>query len=444
MLAGATGCDEGSITGHLLDAAPREDAAAREDDAGADDDAAPGDPDAGPPTGLLTVHVTLAGVPLEGTPVVFHTAGGALIDSQQTDAAGEAVGHVSAGGQVTTFLPMATATLFTVTGVSPGETVTIDPLGWASGDAGTIAVRAAAGAAGTTTYYGETCTDEHVLPAIKTPTTIPLPAGCLDGGGTFDLLVRATGADGATIAYRQALDVTPDADMATDVTLAAPWRKDVDPATVSLTAAPAFATLAAASALAVRSDRPFNLGAQNAAVVEGGAADLAVPVPGLFAERVALTAALAGDATASTVTRDLAPPGALAVTGADFLEPPLAVEIDDAGGDLVVTWDNQADGADLQTARIAYDADGARAWVVVLAPGVYSAVLPPLPAPLTAVAPELDEISAVTVGAIETSLLEGYDQARTARPGIVFRAFAAFVPGETDYTLRLAYRIAQP
>lgn len=442
MLAGATGCDEGSITGKLLDAAPREDAASREDDAGAEDpDAAPGDPDAGPPTGLITVRVTMGGVPLEGTPVMFHTAGGVHLDEQLTDAEGQAIGQVSDGGQVTTFLPRTPETLFTVTGVAPGDIVNID--GPRTGGAGTLAVSSTTNAAGATSYFAETCTTEHMLPDVKVPTSVALPAACVDAGGTFDLLVRATSA-GTTVAYRHALDVTPDVDMSTDVVVGAPWRKDLDPATISITEAPAFATEAFGRARAVRSERPFFLGDDTAAL-EAGSASLSVEVPATFAERVVLSAAVGGGDEISSVTRALAAPGALAVTGADFLAPPLAVDVGSAGGRILVTWDDEAPSADLQVAVLGYDtSEGLRHWVAVSAPGAHSVLLPELESPLANLAPGPGDVVFANVGAVETTLLEGYGEARTLRPGLALQAFDGFVAGELDYTLRLAYRGITP
>jgi hypothetical protein len=437
VLTGATGCDGGSITGIVLDATPG-DGGDRRGDGGPDDDATPGDPDAAPVTGLVTVHVAVAGAPVAGATVAFHTAGGTLLDVQETDAAGDTTGQVSDGGQVTTSLPLNGATLFTVTGVMPDEVVTIDPHVWSTGDAGTLAVSAANGSAGATLYLAETCATEQVLPDIQVPTEVALAAGCLDAGGTFDLLVRAT-TGGATTAYRQVLDATPDADLATDVVLPAPWRKNLDPAAVSITDAAGFATSATAGARAVRSGRSFHLGFDSGDVAAGEDVALEVPVPGSFAERVLVQAVLLGDEGVSMIWQEQAPPGALAVSGADFLLAPSAIDVDAGGTGLRVTWDDQAPAADLQAVFVGHDTiAGLRTWVVVVPPGAGSVSLP-IDLPDAFDGPGLGDVVWTNVAAIETSVLDGYAQARTERPGIVLSATRGFVAGELDYTIAYAY-----
>lgn len=449
FLALAAACDEGSITGTLLDASAS-DARAGGGDAGvadaAADDGDPGTPDAALPTGPVTVHVAMAGEPVEGATVVFHTAGGLTIDVEETDASGDAIQIVPAGAQVTTSFSLGEDYLFTVTGVEPGEEIWIEPSRIASGDAGTVSVSAQKTVKLATAYVAETCGDEHVLPAIRTPTAIPLPAGCVDGEGRFDLLVRALDDTGATIAYTHALDVAADAGGATVLAMPMPWSTDLAPASITITGAPPFATLAAASARAIRGGLPYAAGSVSAASPGGGMASFSIPVPGVFAERVSLSAAASDADVTAVFTRDVAPPGTLAVDGAaDFLPAPAAIDVSDSGDGILVTWDDQAPAADMQVVLVRYAAgDGTRTWALVVAPGTHSATLPALPALFADLTPTLASIQTITVATVDTSLLDGYAAARTQRPAFLFPAFAAFVPGEQDYTIALTYRVATP
>src|SRR5436190_1583040 len=153
-----------------------------------------GDDDSGTSTyGNFTVHVVRDGVvPAVDTPVVFHDAGGRVIDTARTDVAGYATGTMVSDGMVTVVDTEAEQRLTTVVRVQldvPLE-IPITNVGSQGEEIGTLTIEAPPGAPPADTQNYEVllpCGNQWVQ---SLPGTVPLHAGC---EGDFPIVVVANG-----------------------------------------------------------------------------------------------------------------------------------------------------------------------------------------------------------------------------------------------------------
>src|SRR4051794_20824622 len=105
----------------------------KQSDAGGTSDGAPD----GPTVGDATIEVRLAGTPSAGLTVNFQDTDGALVAEATTDTTGKAKATIHLDAMVT--IAIGPRALVTITGVNPGETVSLTtPKAYDRSSAGTV------------------------------------------------------------------------------------------------------------------------------------------------------------------------------------------------------------------------------------------------------------------------------------------------------------------
>jgi hypothetical protein len=180
---------------------------------------APNNPDAppdGPSTGVVTLTVTVAGVPNPNVTVYFQNADSSLVSATQTDASGVASATMQAGGYVTAIKPdvlngaafgLLTDSVATFAGVKPGDFLTLaTPVLPALPF--TITTPLDSGAS--TYFLWTSCGQQDISAAGSGSGTVPVAvnlAGC--GDGTVDMLVETRDGTGPLHGLFQTVVVTP-------------------------------------------------------------------------------------------------------------------------------------------------------------------------------------------------------------------------------------------
>jgi hypothetical protein len=375
--------------------------------AGGDDvDSATAEHDAG--FGVVEVLVLgrfeNSGVPIEGAPVLFHDAGGALIARAESDAEGRASAEVQGGGMVTV-IDRDERVLTTVLGAQPGDQLVVGARVGPATAAGNATVNVPAG--GTAYSVRGPC-------VTGSGSTTAIAAYVLDScpGAAPVLALRNPSAPDA---FLYAPDVTiGDGDT---VDLPGSWQTigsidldlggfaDGDVATVT-------------AWLLVDGQKIAPIAASNTPT--------AVPYPTGIGDGTLLEAT-ASNLTAGTFHRIVDHPGtavtAWAVEAADLLPAPDLVAATGSGA----TWDAGGEGHDgtmVAIATMGEKGSSGPTWFVIAPPDAGEVDLPALPSDLAGEWSGFLFVSGAQVVAIDSSLVDGYDAFR-AEP-----TSSSYVPAE--------------
>jgi len=209
-----------------LDGAPPADSAGPSHDATALPDAAA--------TGMVAVHVVMAGVPVPGAQLVFSTPSGDVGSMGMTDANGNATGTIIAGGSVTAGIASGTAPnesfqLTTVVDVQPGDNLTLgeniaSPTGSAA--LGNVQISYPAAVTNATSYLTDIGCNTVGGATVGGSVTMPVTSACLAAGGTFDVMSTARDSSGNLLAFTVATGLTPAGDGNTLTQAMPAWRTD--------------------------------------------------------------------------------------------------------------------------------------------------------------------------------------------------------------------------
>ncbi|HUQ06053.1 MAG TPA: hypothetical protein VM261_26300 [Kofleriaceae bacterium] len=209
-------------------------------DSGTTDDAPSTD---APTSGVATVQVQLAGVATGGLKVNFQEADGSLISEADTDTSGTATGTIHANAMVT--IAVGPRALVTITGVNPGETITLrTPPPFDNSSAGTVTFSAATEAPSKSFYRVDLGNDVYSTFVTMTSGTrsLSLSRGNLDGNGRFNLYAGTYDTGNRLISYTFSNNIVPNASGTTAVSLPNNWRTDLNEFVLSVNGAPTAAT----------------------------------------------------------------------------------------------------------------------------------------------------------------------------------------------------------
>jgi hypothetical protein len=256
------------------------------------DDAAPD----GPSIGEATLEVKLGGLATPGLEVVFNDSQGAVVTETMTDAAGIATATVNVGAMVT--VAVSANELITITGVVPGDHILLkNPPPYDSTTASSVTFGASQEATGKSFYRADLGDDEYVTTVNMTTGTrqLDLLRGNIDAAGKMHMVAGTYDEKNNLINYSFVANYTPNLGGTTTVNFPQPWRSDIVDINVTLSGAPADASLLVVNSANEQTGflyAPSSFAGADQSSVAGGNAAVTVPYLGSFGDFVQTTAEL--------------------------------------------------------------------------------------------------------------------------------------------------------
>ncbi len=386
------------------------------------------------------VTVALSGPDAEGAQVVFHRPDGSIQEVHAVDVSGRVTATIVKGSLVTVGRRVMRSSvewwdLVTIAGVEPGDLLTMGSWSVMRPLATTVAATLPGPVDGSSRYLVDASCSAAFADAGYVET---LSLRVTDWSPTVDLLALARNADGAFVAYAEALDVGIDNSTPLDparVTLGA-WQTEFGTLALDLTNAPPGTRSVNAFLDPRRAGRLFWRSGTGvySAIEQGGSTSVSLSYPQAFATsgRLEVDASfgpswddpdagtgwiIEGDAALSSRSIDLS---------AEIPPRLLGAEITTSGGALVASWqqagaDAGLDGLILDTSWISANGDYVdHFWRIVAPPGTTSFTFPPLPVELAVFAPGPGAgPTGFNVTAYDGSETHGYAAFRATRLGLL-------------------------
>ena len=409
----------------------------------------------GPLVGEATLEVKLGGVATGGLKVLFHDAQGAVVTEATTDGSGIATATVNVGAMVT--VAVSATELITITGVKPADHILLkNPPPFQDTTVSTVSFGSSQEAAGHSFYRADLGDDLYVTaPKMTTGTrTLDVLQANLDATGKLHMVAAVYDATNKIISYASVANVTPVLGGTTIVNFPSLYRQDVTTMNVTLSGAPADASLFVVDSANEQAGMLFApsafAGIDSSSVAAGNAAVI-VPYLGSFGDFVHTTAVVRfmapGTETFTYARRVPRPAGAFVIDAATT--PRLGAAALDVATPVrpVATWTitgGTAAGGDANIARLAWrDAGGgAFTWHAYVAPDATSFAFPAVSAALAPQAPAQTSIF-TTIGVTHHNLepMAGYDAFRVAppvdfdQPSVFPLGFTSWLQSQTRKTL---------
>ncbi|MEJ7598198.1 MAG: hypothetical protein WKG01_09840 [Kofleriaceae bacterium] len=408
----------------------------------------------GPSVGEATLEVKLGGVATSGLNVVFQDTLGAVVTEATTDASGKATATVHVGAMIT--VAVSANELITITGVKPGETILLkNPPPYDGTSVGQVTFSATQEANNKSFYRADLGDDQYFT--LQTMTsgarTMNLLRGNIDAAGKFSMVVAVYDASDKIISYASSSNLTPTIGGTTAVSFPSLYRSDVTELNVTLTGAPADASLLAVDSANEQAGMlfaPSSFAGLDQSSVAGGNAAVIVPYLGSFGDFVQTTATLRfmtpGTETFTWARRVPRPAGAFVIDAA--ATPRLGSAMLDTATPTrpVASWTitGNAAAGDANIARLTWrDAGGGSfTWHAYVAPDATTFTFPVVSTALAPQAPSQTSIF-TTVGATHHNLepLAGFDAFRLAppvdfeQPSVLPLGFISWTASQTRKTL---------
>ena len=383
----------------------------------------------GPAVGEASVEVKLGGVATAGLHVVFNDSTGAVISEGMTNASGIATATVHANSMVT--VAVGSEDLITVTGVNPEDHILLaNPPPYDGTTVSTVTFGSSSEANGKSFYRADLGDDQYVTAINMTSgtRTLTLPRANIDAAGKIHMVAAVYNASDALISYSFVTGFTPTINGTTNIVFPSNWRTDLTNINITLSGAPADATLLAVDSANEQSGflfAPSSFAGSDQASVTGGQAAVIVPYLGSFGDFVQTTAELRFSMSNDRFrfSRRVPRPAGAFVLGSTDMPPRLgAAALDSSTATRpVASWTTTgtATGGDAIIATLAWrDAGGGSyRWHVYVPPDATTVTFPAVSNAMAPQAPaqtSIFNILEVTHHSLDP--LNGYDAFRQAPP----------------------------